>query len=458
MSGNGPDRHDGPHSEVPHDLLATTDLMLSGALTPRGEPPSGSVSLGRPLAYALRDATGVSPAAVDAPGTVLLCFPFDLEELSGGWGYRQIELAVSFDDADVLALELHPRPGWEETDGACVAVFGLGRNRLRWVFRASEAGGTLRPDGRWTQVVLRLPSLFAEVSGRLTLRGVLEHPLLSGTRAEAEVHTRDELPFRVSRADAWTGAPLARQASQPGAWALAAFEDLGPPDGQLPPGRQQLCVAVDIEKYSARRNADMIRLQRALLRVMRAACARAEVDWYSCGRQAQGDGYLLVLPPDTDETRVVPGLMDGLADALAVVNREESGNAPDRPYLRTRLRAAFHHGIVHEADSGYAGSAVVELFRLLDSDPLRALLTDEQTTDLVIAFSDRLYQDLAVHGYEGLSPAGFEQLEVTAKQFTGTAWIRAHPRNPRFGGNAMPGERLLRDGPNALPPVTSADG
>ncbi|WHM40033.1 hypothetical protein [Streptomyces sp. BPTC-684] len=457
MNGNGPDRHDGPHSEVPHDLLATTDLVFSG-LTPRGEPPGGGVSLGRPLAYVLRDVIGDSPPAVDAPGTVLLCFPFDLEELSGGWGYRQIELTVGFDDADVLALELHPRPGGEETNGACVAVFGLGRNRLRWVFRAPEADGTLRPDGRWTQAVLRLPSLFSGVSGRLALRGVIEHPLLSGTRAEAEVHTRDELPFRVSRVDAWTGAPLARQAPQPGAWALAAFEDFGTTDEQLPPGRQQLCFAVDIEKYSAHRNADMIRLQRALLRIMRAACVRAEVDWYSCGRQAQGDGYLLVLPPDTDETRVVPRLMDGLADALAVVNREESVSAPDRPPLRTRMRAAFHHGVLHEADSGYAGSAVVELFRLLDSDPLRALLTDEQATDLVIAFSDRLYQDLAVHGYEGLSPTGFEQLQVKVKQFTGTAWIRAHPRNPRFGGNAMPGERLLRDGPNALPPVPSADG
>ncbi|MET9518309.1 hypothetical protein [Streptomyces sp. NPDC002994] len=427
MNRNGHGRYDGAHSEVPHDLLATTDLVFSGELTPRGEPPSGGVSLGRPLAYVLRDATGGAPAAADTLGTVLLCFPFDLEELPGGCGYRQIELAVTFDDADVRALELHPGPGWGDTDGARVAVFGLGRNRLRWVFRAPEAGGTLRPDGRWTQAVLRLPSFFSEVSGRLGVRGVIEHPLLSGTRAESEVHTRDEVPFRVSRADAWTGAPLGRQAPQPGALALAGFEDPGIRDGQLPPGRQQVCLAVDIEKYSARHNVDMIRLQRALLRVMRAACARAAVDWYSCGRQAQGDGYLLVLPPDTDETRAVPHLMDGLADALAVVNREQSGNAPDGPYLRTRMRAAFHHGIVHEADSGYAGSAVVELFRLLDSDPLRALLTDEHATDLVIAFSDRLYQDLAVHGYEGLSPAGFKQLEVTVKKFTGIAWIRAHP-------------------------------
>ncbi|MFF5125662.1 hypothetical protein ACFY41_01805 [Streptomyces syringium] len=419
---------------MPDDLLATTDLLWSSGLRPKGGPALGGISLGRPWAYALRGTTNGIGAPADTQRTVLLCFPFDLEDLPGGCGYRQIELAVDFDDDDVHALDLHPGPGWEDAEGGRVAVFGLGRNQLRWVFRAPAAGETLRPDGRWTQAVLQLSSPFSAVSGRLTLRGKVEHPLLSGTRAESEVHMGDEVAFHVSRADAWIGVPLARQVPQPGAWALAGFDEPTTPDGPLPPGRRRLCLAVDIEKYSARHNADMIRLQRDLLRVMRAACSRAAVDWYNCGRQAQGDGYLLVLPPDTDETRVVPHLIDGLADALASVNREQHRHAPGPSSPRTRMRTALHHGIVHEADSGYAGSAVVELFRLLDSDPLRACLANDQSTDLVIAFSDRLYQDLAIHGYEGLSPAAFEQVQVkvTAKQFTGTAWIRSHFRNPPF--------------------------
>ncbi|MEU9253813.1 hypothetical protein AB0D66_18390 [Streptomyces sp. NPDC048270] len=424
VNSGSPTSHEGAAGTVPDDVLATSDLVFRGVLKPRGMQSHAGVTLGRPLSYALGDTTSGVFAGADRR-TLLLCFPFDLEEMPTGYGYRKIELAVTFDDEAVMALDMQPGPGRADPDGERVATFGLGRSGLRWVFHAPRAGGTLRPDGRWAQAVVALPRPFTAVSGRLRLRGVIEHPLLTGTRTEGEVQTREDVPFLVSRADLWTGAPLAPQVPRPGSWALADFEDAGAPDDRLPPGHQRLCFAVDIERYSARSNADMIRLQRALLRVMRAVCARAEVPWDACGRQAQGDGYLLVLPPDIDDTRVVPRLMHGLTDALAVVNRESPGSARAGTPARVRMRAAFHHGIVHEADSGYAGSAIVELFRMLDSDPVRALLMDDQATDLVVAVSDRTYQDLLVHGYEGLSPVGFMRTEVAVKQFVGVAWIRS---------------------------------
>ncbi|MER6131249.1 hypothetical protein [Streptomyces sp. NPDC001815] len=423
VGANPPERHEVAHIQVPHDLLATTDLVASGVLRARGLRLRAGVALGRPLAFALPAAAGTL-STVDTT-TLLLCFPFDLEEMPAGCGYRKIELAVTFDDEHLRALDLQPGPGWASPDGARVTAFGLGRNRLRWIFQAPHADGTLSPYGRWTQVVLTSPSPFTEWSGRIRVRGVVEHPLLSGTRSEGEIQTRDDVPFILSRADVWTGAPLTQQTPRPGAWALTRLEGADPPDDKLPPGRRHLCLAVDIEKYSTRGNVDMIRLQRGLLRVMRAACERAAVDWNACGRQAQGDGYLLVLPPDTDDTRVVPRLLAGLAEALAAVNGEQHGRTGPRSHVRTRMRAAFHHGIVHEADSGYAGSAVVELFRILDCDPLRALLADDESTDLAAAFTDQTYRDLVVQGYEGLSPVGFVRTEVRVKQFAGVAWIRS---------------------------------
>lgn len=424
--------------QVPDDILAVPDLVFRGALRPRGTPAAG-ITLGRPLAYAL-PGTDAGASAAAGPATLLLCFPFDLEETAAGWGYRRIELAVTFDDESLRALDMQPGPGWADPDGTRVAAFGLGGRRLRWTFEEPRTDRVLRPDGRWAQAVVALPSPLTAVSGRLRISGVIEHPLLSGTRAEGEVRTRDDVPFLVAPADVWTGAPLAGRAPRPGAWALAGFEEPGTPDGRLPPGRQRLCLAVDIERYSAHNNTDMIRLQRALLRVVRAACARAAVDWDACGRQAQGDGYLLVLPPDIDHTRVVPHLMQGLTDALSAVNHERPPDTGAEALVRVRMRAAFHHGIVHEADSGYAGSTVVELFRMLDSGPLRALLTDDRLTDLVVAFSDRTYQDLFVHGYEGLSPVGFARKDVAVKQFTGVAWIRSQ----RQALLTAPGHRAAR--------------
>lgn len=291
--------------------------------------------------------------------------------------------------------------------------------------------------------------------GRIALRAELDEPSPKGGRQPVVVWTRDEVPFRLARPDTWLAAPLAHALAyapapvraqvpapahtpaptpahapvpvEPGIGALAAFREPPTPDGGLPPGQHRLCYAVDIERFGARHNAAMIHAQRALMRVMRAARAHAGIDWDRCGRHAQGDGYLLVLLPDADVTRAVPRLMSGTADALAAVNAEgRHGGMP------LRMRACFHQGIVHEAESGYGGAAVIELFRLLDSGPLRARLAGERDTDLVTAFSDRLYQDLAPHGYEGLSPDGFVRTDVSvpAKAFTGVAWVRAHPRHP----------------------------
>lgn len=420
MGAEEPARHDTYPGTVPDDLLATADMTTVGALRPRGPLPRVGVALGRPLAYAL-------PPAHVAGATLLLCFPFDLEELPTGCGYRQVELEVLLDDEDLRALDLHPGGGRVGSDGARVTASGLGGHRPRWTFRAPHTGTTLSPDGRWAQAVLASPAPLAEITGRVRVRGVIEHALLGGTRGEAEVRTREDVPFRLSGADIWTGAALVQPNPGPGTWALVGSEDAGPQHDRLPPGRRHLCLAVDIEKYSARGNADMIRLQRALLRVVRAACARAAVDWDTCGRQAQGDGYLLVLPPDTDDTRAVPLLMQGLTEALATVNRE--------PRTVIRMRAAFHHGIVHEGDSGYAGSAIVELFRVLDSRPLRTLLADDPSTHLVVAFPDRTYQDLVVHGYAGLSPEGFIRTDVRVKHFTGVAWIRSQRPDDRGTGD-----------------------
>ncbi|MFE7835015.1 hypothetical protein ACFU53_02745 [Streptomyces sp. NPDC057474] len=438
------------------DVLATPDLLALDDSIPKGPdgerpPPDrlGGVSLGRPLGYALP-----VPADGGTPPTrphrdVLLCFPFDLEELPYGRAYRQVTLAVRFDDGP-HALALHPAPGTTAGDGAEVAAFGLGRDRLRWTFRAPGRSGALRPDGRWAQAVVRLPADAVEVSGRLSLETVTVQPVLGGAFRRREATTPYDTPFRLRTDETWLAAtPPAYDAALPGAWALAGYADSSPPDSsppyadgvpvgadgasayggasttdvpggeehELPPGVRRLCLAVDIEKYSARDNADMVRLQRVLLRTLRSACARAGVGWERCGRQAQGDGYLLVLEPGIDESRVVPALLDGLAAGLA------AGNA----FAPVRMRASLHQGIVHEADSGYAGSAVVALFRVLDSAPVRRTLADSPEVHLVAAFSDPLYQDLvAASGYEGLSAEGFRRAEVRieAKNFSSVAWIR----------------------------------
>lgn len=430
---------------VQDDVLAAPDLLAVDAVVPKGggEPVRdrvGGVFLGRPLAYALPDPARPR-ATADTHRELLVCFPFDLEELPDGRRYEQVTLTVDLAD-DTHALRLDPAPGTVTADGTEISVFGLGRPRLRWTFRARGRGGALRPDGRWAQALVRLPAASADLSGRVRLSTTTVQPVLGGTLRRRTAETPYDTPFRIRAADTWTAlTPLTHQQAAPGAWALAAYEDetptagAGETDGErLPPGLRRLCLAVDIEKYSARDNADMVRLQRVLLRTLRTACERAGIVWERCGRQAQGDGYLLVLEPDIDETRVVPGLLAGLTAGLAAANERApaadgaaAGAGSEGGSAGVRMRASLHQGIVHEADSGYAGSAVVALFRVLDSPPVRRVLAASPDADLVAAFSDPLYQDLVGTGYQGLSAAGFEkvEIEIAAKNFTGVAWVRA---------------------------------
>ncbi|WP_405804283.1 hypothetical protein OG729_03825 [Streptomyces sp. NBC_00210] len=450
---------DGWTTDVPDDVLAAVDLVGEGAPAPRGEETTPDatracgVRLGHPLSFALPP----DPTVPDhsGPSELLLCFPFDLEELSDGRRYREAELTVLLNDG-LRALSLHPAPGTPiarvEPYDVDVKAFGLGSSRLRWVFRAPGGVGGLRPDGRWAQTLVRLPPGTTEVTGQLRLRAVIERPRLFGMWPGTPVHMPQEVLFRLSTEDAWkTGRHFAGPGNFPGSWALPPYGEADDAeearwtagaDEELPPGLRRLCLAVDIEKYSARDNADMVRLQRVLLRTLRTACARAGVRWDACGRQASGDGYLLILDPAVDETRVVPDLLAGLAGGLASANSAPAvalssdgvtGLAParakDDSVRPLRMRASLHQGIVHEADSGWAGSAVVALFRVLDCGPLRQALTSNTSDVLAVAFSDSLYQDLVAHGYAGLSPDGFRRVDVhnAAKDFSAVAWIRLGP-------------------------------
>lgn len=187
----------------------------------------------------------------------------------------------------------------------------------------------------------------------------------------------------------------------------------------LSPGTRRLCMALDIEKYSSRRNVDHLALQEQLTTVVRTAFDHARVEWQTTGRQDQGDGLLLLLPQGIDEPTVLGRLVTGLGAALDRVNSRVVTSR------QMRLRTAFTEGVVHQGASGYAGDAVVAVCRLVDSDVLRAALSSCPNRDLAVIVSDGLYRDVVSQGYPGLDAAAFRQtaVDAPAKGFSGQAWI-----------------------------------
>lgn len=414
-----------PEFEWPDDVVATAGLYSASIRL--GDEPSDSwqreatVTFGRPLVHRL--------SRVGGSVEFLVCFPYDLTPLVGRRAYGELEMTVDFGDTRATALDMRPAPGSTQPDGTRVSAFGRGHHRVTWVFRPPPGG--LRPDGHWNQVLLWLPADSTGLDCRVACR-VPVHRTVLGRTLGTTARTLKDAEFRIELADAWQGAPPA--AALP--WPMAVPDQPAPGHRQdetevgadRTPWERRLFLAVDVERYGRRNSVHMGWLQRDLWRAVRAACAYASVDWHACGRQASGDGYLLVLPLRICEPEVVSGLVRGLTLALDAANTDARRPADIGD---TRLRASLHQGQVREGPTGYVGRAVVALFRVLDSEPLRAALGGSKDADLAVAWSDSLYGDL-VHDalHPGLDQAAFHEIRVCMpeKGFTAKAWIELRPR------------------------------
>ncbi|MFE2110719.1 hypothetical protein ACFXAF_33320 [Kitasatospora sp. NPDC059463] len=189
--------------------------------------------------------------------------------------------------------------------------------------------------------------------------------------------------------------------------------------GAVAPRLRRICLVVDIEAYSGRPYRVQQKVQERLDRALDHACARAGVDRTRCEAQDRGDGQLLLLPPDADEAKALPGLVLGLRDALHTLNRAP-GTAG-----RLRVRAALAQGGVQRAALGFVARSVETACRLLDCQQARAALKAAPDTDLAVVVADDLFADGFATGGGGVPVEEFTRITVAlpAKRFEARAWI-----------------------------------
>lgn len=128
-----------------------------------------------------------------------------------------------------------------------------------------------------------------------------------------------------------------------------------------------------------------------------------------------GDGTVVFLPSGEDPTILLPGLLRAMAERLAADNEEYRD--------RVRLRMAVGSGLVGQGANGFTGPLVVNISRLVDSEPLRAAVRDNPAADLAVLVLDALHREVVVPGYVPLRTAEFEVVDVELKEFTERAWL-----------------------------------
>jgi hypothetical protein len=205
-----------------------------------------------------------------------------------------------------------------------------------------------------------------------------------------------------------------------------------------------LCLAVDIQGYSAQPMHGQHDFQEALHHAIRGAASDARLDRPSWQRQDQGDGELALVPAGPDEPRV----MDAFVTFLRA--RVERYNAPRVREHRMRVRVAFHAGWARRSALGYAGEDVVAVGRLVSAPVLKEALAALPEAQFGVIVSDAAFSVIR-QGLTTLPGAEFVPADVVVKEFTGRAWVWVPA--PADRGTVFPAAAAAASGRDAQSPT-----
>lgn len=312
---------------------------------------------------------------------------------------------LDFANPAVVATELRIMAADRPLGSVPTSVSVLGGGRYGWLL--GDPLGSVPIPGEFTvHALLPVPG---RAAGPLTVTARVDATML-GTgrwwRSLARSHVRCLHPAEFVVA-------------LPGPGAIEPADDHPPMASKYRRGMVRLCLAADIERFSRFRMPEATRAQQRFVDVMAQAREHAEIDESAVELQESGDGQFAVLPAGVDESMVLPRLIEGLRIALAQVNTDLNAHA------RLRLRVAMHRGHVAPGANGWVGETSIAIHRILDSEPVRAALATNESSDFALIVPEVLYREVVSQRYAWLNPDEFVQTEVAlpAKGFTAPAWV-----------------------------------
>jgi hypothetical protein len=172
---------------------------------------------------------------------------------------------------------------------------------------------------------------------------------------------------------------------------------------------------IDVVGYGGRSAPAQEAVQVRLFRLVEEMLARCGTSLDGVEREWTGDGVNIILSGSTDPTTALSGLVRTAANRLAADNRDHDD--------RMRLRMAVGIGIVGPGPTGFAGSMIIDINRMVDSGPLRAALNEHPDADLAVMLSDYLHEQVVRPGYPGLRTDDLHAVDVAVKEFRRRAWL-----------------------------------
>ncbi|MEU3398167.1 hypothetical protein [Streptomyces filamentosus] len=206
----------------------------------------------------------------------------------------------------------------------------------------------------------------------------------------------------------------------------------------LPPYRGIL--AVDAKDFTGRPAIEHEAVSRVVPELLKTALIRAGLGdlWEERAFPATtGDGYVLGFDPARMPFVIHPLLLT-LQEVLTDFNVLSHGAVP------IRLRVSLNVGPLPEAEDEFGGNGTArnDTHRLLDSRPVKAVLTshNENITQVAAILSERCYEDAVAGGYTGRHPDHFVEVAATVegKPFSQRAWLYVpQPSGPLYEGTPV---------------------
>ncbi|MFC8534373.1 hypothetical protein ACFUJY_10530 [Streptomyces sp. NPDC057249] len=206
----------------------------------------------------------------------------------------------------------------------------------------------------------------------------------------------------------------------------------------LPP--YQGILAVDAKDFTGRPAIEHEAVSRVVPELLKTALLRAGLGdlWEDRTFPATtGDGYVFGFDPARMPFVIHPLLLT-LQEVLTDFNVLSHGAAP------IRLRVSLHVGPLPETGDEFSGNGTArnDTHRLLDSRPVKAVLTshNETITHVAAILSERCYEDAVAGGYTGRHPDHFVEVAATVegKSFSRRAWLYVpNPSGPLYEGTLV---------------------
>ncbi|MEV7192129.1 hypothetical protein AB0N81_09985 [Streptomyces sp. NPDC093510] len=168
-------------------------------------------------------------------------------------------------------------------------------------------------------------------------------------------------------------------------------------------------VLLDIEDFSLRPEVSQATLHEELYEVVEFALARAGLSLAECPVQDRGDGMLILAPMATSPIRLLRELTRGLEDALRA--HQEKYNEKHR----MRLRAGLNQGLVIRQGERWTGTAINDLARLVDADPVKGVLARARRAHLVLVLSEGVHSAVVLGNYPGIDQAAYLPADFVTK-------------------------------------------